>query len=187
MCLADREGAGRVSGARAQRHTGPAPEDGSMVSLCTQWKATAGRFALGCTEELVSSGLRPRRGGGANRIDLRRDVGAESGAWEVLGGHQCWGGVRRTMGASGFGMGFGGSVVADASRCLGASQEPCRLLGRPWASGGRAGSAVSPVKTRWKPARIRRAPCCLLRRRPGLQEDVLLPPCGQEELVRRWR
>lgn len=57
------------------------------------------------------------------------------------------------MGASGFGMGFGGSVVADASRCLGASQEPCRLLGRPWASGGRVGSAVSPVKTRWKPAR----------------------------------
>lgn len=97
------------------------------------------------------------------------------------------GGVRRTMGASGFGMGFGGSVVADASRCLGASQEPCRLLGRPWASGGRVGSAVSPVKTRWKPARSRRAPCCLLRRRPGLQEDVLLPPCGQEELVRRWR
>lgn len=92
MCPADREGAGRVSG--TQRHAGPAPEDDSMVSLCTQWKATAGRLALGCTEELVSSGLRPRRGGGANRIDLRRDVGAESGAWEVLGGHQCWGMVN---------------------------------------------------------------------------------------------
>lgn len=66
--------------------------------------------------------------------------------------------VTSVGGVSGFGMGFGGSVVADASRCLGASQEPCRLLGRPWASGGRVGSAVSPVKTRWKPARSRRAP-----------------------------